>query len=248
VSRYYELMQGMAKDQPLLGSCVAQQPFPVARENREHALVPHLSAGLMQGLVQKVFLQREPAEKRMVVFAAVNQGNGSSQMAALTAQCLSTAAPGGVCLVDANFRSPALPTMLGTTNYHGLTNALAEQDAIRSFLKPVCNDSLWLLSSGATSPDSPNLLSSERMRARVTELRDQFAFVVVDAPPLTRHPDAISLAKMSDGVVIILEAESTRREVARSVVRNLRSTGIPILGAVLNKRRYPIPDPIYQWL
>ena len=248
MSRYYELMQEMAKEQPLLGSRGAQQAFPVPRESQERAIVPQLSAGLVQGLVQKVFLKRETAATRMVVFAAVDQGNGCSQIAALTAQCLSAFAPGGVCLVDANFRSPGLPSMLGTTNYHGLTNALAEQEGIRTFLKPVCNDSVWLLSSGATAPESPNLLGSERMRARVSELRELFDFVLVDVPPLTRHSDAISLGKMSDGVVLVLEAESTRREVARAAVGNLRSAGVPILAAVLNKRRYPIPDPIYHWL
>jgi capsular exopolysaccharide synthesis family protein len=246
MSRYYELMQGMAKEQPLLGSSVVQPAFPVPLDGRKRAPVPQLSAGLMQGLVHKVFLEREP--KRMVIFAAVDQGNGCSQIAALTAQCLAATAPGAVCLVDANFRSPSLPSMLGATNYHGLTNALSEPEAIRSFLKPVFNESVWLLSTGATAPDSPSLLGSEQMRARIRELREQFAFVLVDVPPLTRHSDAISLAKLSDGVVIVLEAESTRREAARAAVADLRRSGIPILGAVLNKRTYPIPDPIYHWL
>lgn len=248
MSRYYELMQEMAKSQPLLSSRIVEPAFPLPGEARERKAPGQLSADLMQGLVQRVFLQHEPPTRRMVVFAALDQGNGCSQIAALTAQCLAANAAGDVCLVDANFRSPALPGMLGTTNYHGLTNALAEQDGIRSFLKPVCNDSFWLLSCGAAAADSPNLLGSERMRARVAELRKEFAFVVVDAPPLARYKDAISLAKLSDGVVIVLEAESTRREAARAVVGNLRSGGILVLGAVLNKRTFPIPEGIYHRL
>ena len=78
----------------------------------------------------------------MVVFAGIDHGNGCSQIAASVAETLAGNAPGAVCLVEANFRSPALPGMLGTTNYHGLTDALLEEGPIRSFIKPVCNERL----------------------------------------------------------------------------------------------------------
>ena len=150
----------------------------------------------------------------MVVFAGIDHGNGCSRIAASVAETLAGNARGAVCLVEANFRSPALPAMLGTTNHHGLTDALLQEGPIRSFIKPVCNDSLWLLSSGSLAADSPNLLSSERLKARSAELRKEFEFVIVDAPPLTRYADAIALGQLSDGIVLVLEAESTRREAA----------------------------------
>jgi succinoglycan biosynthesis transport protein ExoP len=125
---------------------------------------------------------------------------------------------------------------------------LTEQCGIRYFVKPVCNETVWLLSSGPVAAASPNLLSTERMRERCTELRREFDFVIIDAPPLTRYADAIALAKLSDGVVLVLAAESTRRDAARSAVVNLRSERIPVLGAVLNKRTYPIPEIIYNKL
>jgi len=143
-------------------------------------------------------------------------------------------------------RSPALPAMFGTTNHHGLADALLQEGPIRSFAKPVCNDGLWLLSSGSMAADSPNLLSSERLKARVLELRKEFDFVIVDAPPLTRYADAIALGQASDGIVLVLEAESTRREAALMAVETLRSSKIRILGAVLNKRTFPIPEKIYS--
>ena len=115
-------------------------------------------------------------------------------------------------------------------------------------MKRVCSESLWLLSSGPLAGDSPNLLTSERMKARSTELRKAFDFVIVDAPPMTRYADAIVLGQLSDGVVLVLEAEYTRREAARIAVESLRSSGIQVLGAVLNKRTFPIPEKIYNML
>jgi len=107
---------------------------------------------------------------------------------------------------------------------------------------------LWLLPCGSHAIDSPNLLSSERARERLAELRDEFSIVVIDTPPLTKYTDALAIGRLADGLVLVLEAENTRREAAQVAVTTLRSAKIPILGAVLNKRKFPIPGPIYKLL
>jgi capsular exopolysaccharide synthesis family protein len=175
----------------------------------------------------------------------MEHGNGCSQIAASIAESL--AATGTVCLVEANFRSPGLSAIFGMKNYSGLMDALLEEGPIGRFLKPV-RDKFWLLSSGPVGADSPALLTSERMRARFEELQEGFDFVIFDLPPLTRYPDAMVLGPMFDGIILVLEAEATRREAARAMVENLGLSGIQLLGAVLNKRIFPIPEKIYHKL
>jgi Mrp family chromosome partitioning ATPase len=63
---------------------------------------------------------------------------------------------------------------------------------------------------------------------------------------LTQYSDAVAVGQRSDGLVLILEAHSTRREAASAITDNLRSADIPILAAVLNKRTFPIPEQIYK--
>ena len=96
--------------------------------------------------------------------------------------------------------------------------------------------------------DSPNLLTSDLLRERISELREDFDFIIIDAPPLNRYSDAVILGQHSNGVVLVLEADSTRREAASKVATTLRSANVPILAAVLNKRTYPIPEKIYSRL
>jgi capsular exopolysaccharide synthesis family protein len=199
-------------------------------------------------LVQQIFLLQTQAPPRMVVFAGVDHGNGCSGIAASVAKVLARAGSGPVCLVEGNFRSPTLPELFGTINHHGLTDALLGQGPIRSFAKPVGMDKLWLLSCGKLAIDSPNLLSSNHIKARLAELRSEFDFVVIDAPPLTQYADAIAIGQVTDGVVLVIEADSTRREAAQAAVANLRCSQVPILGAVLNKRSFPIPKSIYDRL
>jgi polysaccharide biosynthesis transport protein len=247
MSRNYELSQLMEKNSALLSSPLIEAPSSVLDERQLETSRP-LASDVTLGLVQRIFLDQSPDPPRVVVFAAIDHRNGCSQIAVSVAETLAANFPGGVCLVEGNFRSPVLPRMLGTTNYRGLTDALQQPGEIRSFMKPLRNESIWVLTSGPIAAHSPGLLASERMRARIAELRREFDCVIIDAPPVSRYADVISLSKMSDGIVLVLEAESTRREAARIAVENLRASRIPVLGAVLNKRTFPIPDLIYNWL
>jgi receptor protein-tyrosine kinase len=199
-------------------------------------------------LIQQVFVTQKQDAPRMIVFAGVGHRSGCSGIAASVANSLAQTWHRPVCLVEANFRTPALPKFFGTTNHFGFTNALQAEGPIRSYAKPIGAGSLWLLSSGALANNSANLLTSDRIKARMAELREEFEFVIIDAPPLGQYGDAIAIGKLTDGIVVVLEAGTTRREAAQAVTANLRSANVPILGAVLNKRTYPIPESIYKRL
>jgi receptor protein-tyrosine kinase len=199
-------------------------------------------------LVQQIFLLQAKEPPRVVVFAGIDHGSGCSQICASVAETLARNAPRPVCLVEANFRSPSLPELFGTTNHHGLTEALLREGPISLFAKPVAQENLKLISSGTLAADSPSLLSSGHLRERLTELRKEFDFVIIDAPPLNDYSDAIAVGQLADGLVLILEANATRREAAAVVAANLRSANIPILAAVLNKRTFPIPEKLYRRL
>lgn len=264
MSRNFDLLEQMEQSRTRsldgVGSTTGE-PWRERAEQTGRAYSSQPNADGALRLVQSIFLLQTEKAPRVVVFAGVDHGSGCSRIVASVAENLAASGRGAVCLVEANFRSPGLPALLGMTNHFGLTDALLKAGEIRSFLRPVgqhgapakeaepeSRAGVWLLSSGALAADSPKLLASERLRERFAELRQQFDFVLVDAPPLMRYPDAISLGQLSDGLVLILEAEATRREAAQVSMDNLRSANIPVLAAVLNKRTYPIPEAIYKRL
>ena len=199
-------------------------------------------------LVQRIFLQQTGECPRAVVFAGVDQGNGCSRVCVSAAEMLAGNTPGSVCVVDANFRSPALPRLFGVTNQRGLTDAMFQGGPIRNFARQLQPENLWLLSCGSPLADFGGLILSERLKSLVSGLRKEFDHVLIDAPPLSQYADTITLGQLTDGVVLVVEANSTRRGAALNATQNLRAARIQVLGAILNKRTYPIPDSLYQRL
>jgi capsular exopolysaccharide synthesis family protein len=200
-------------------------------------------------LVHQVFLSNGEQAPRVVVFAGMNHGNGCSQVSLSVAEVLARDPLRSVCLVDANFRSPVVSGLYVATNGRGFTDALVRKGAIRSFCRPMDDiGNFWSLSCGAITPDSTALLASSGLRERIADLRAEFDFVIIDAPPLSNYADAIALGRPADGLILIVEAGATRRDETAEAVANLRACKVNILAAVLNKDTSAIPAKIFKHL
>jgi len=197
-------------------------------------------------LVQRVFLLQSGERPRAVVFAGIELGDGCSRICANTAKTLARNTAGSVCLVDANLRSPSLAQFFGVTNHHGLSDALRQQGTIRNFTQQLRPDNLWLLSCGSVATDSPSLLSSDRLKELLAQLRKEFDYALINVSAVSLDGAATLWGPLVDGVILVVEANLTRREVARKAKESLESANVRLLGAVLNNRTFPIPETIYR--
>ena len=198
--------------------------------------------------MQHVFLIPEAGAPRTVVLTSAEPGNGCSWICCGAADSLASQIKAPVCLVDANLHSPGLHQIFGVDNHHGLSDALEATESIRGFVRPLSRQNLWLLSCGANARDRHSLLSSDRVRLRLAELRQYFKYVLIDSPALSLGNEGIVLGRAAEGVVLVLKANSSRRDAARKTVQDLQNAGVRILGAVLNQRTFPIPEAIYERL
>ena len=122
---------------------------------------------------------------------------------------------------------------------------LPEAARLRQRGRPAPPD-LWLLPSGALDADSPSLLTPDSLKSRFTQLRDSFEFVIVHGAPLAGYAETLILGRVTDGLALVLEAGSTRREAAATAMENLRSSNIPIVAAVLNKSAAPTSKKFFR--
>jgi polysaccharide biosynthesis transport protein len=245
MSRNFELLQQIEG-----GSEILSYPSCEGRPAGTPAWVDRLPAECepLISLVQRVFLVPGVEAPRLVVFSGADRGSGCTWVCAHTCRVLAALVSGSVCIVDANLRSPGLHQYLDLQGSPGLTEALSQPAPIRDFVQAVPDGRFSVLGAGAAISDRDSTLDLNRVRSRIKELRQEFDYVLVDAPSLDLYTDGIVLAGASDGMIMVLGANSSRREPARNAVAELKAARVRLLGAVLNKRVFHIPEAIYRRL
>ena len=255
MSRNFELLQRIGREQALYTTPPEAETEPFA-EQPVVFTAPVASPLALAGseleeftkLVQRLFIMPGNEAPRTVVFAGTERGNGCSWVCAHVAEVLASQVSGSVCLVDANLRRPGLHTQFSIENHNGLSDALLKPEPVRGFAHNVGRPNLWMLSCGSNPESAQGLLSTERMRLRLSELRAEFDYVLLDVAALTDANDAMLLGGSADGVVLVLKANTSRRESARKAMQDLENAKVRVLGAVLNQRTFPIPQSIYNKL
>ena len=274
MSRNFELLQNIGKEeeyfQPerlLTETAPAPVPEPAPDQNYEASAAAPGQAPTQVGsaeplqfsmesaqlaelakLVQRVFLLPGGEYNHTVVFTSSDAGNGCSWICARVGELLAAQVTGTVCLVDANLQSPTLHEQFAVPNHHGLSDALRQSGSIRGYVSQLSRRNLALVSCGSESKDAQSMVTSDRMRMRLSELRSEFDYVLIDCPSMSVSNEAVSLGSGADGVVLVLKANSTRKDRARNAVRDLQAAKVKVLGAVLNQRTFPIPEKLYNKL
>lgn len=228
MSRYFDLLQRVEGMRMPIAE-VPAEPVPVSETEyvpadpcleMDSAIEEEISK-----MVQRVFLASAPAGA--VIFCGADAGVGCSWVTACAAEILSRNVNATICAVDATGKYPTVH------DYFGLN----KRDYVSDTGSQRVSKRVWVATLRNSSP-----------REHIVELRDQFDYLLIDAPPLRVGGDAISLAHDVDGAVLILEASVTHRETAKKAVRDMTAANVRVLGAVLNKRKFPIPAGLYNKL
>jgi Mrp family chromosome partitioning ATPase len=80
----------------------------------------------------------------------------------------------------------------------------------------------------------------------VEELRKRYKHIIFSVPPVLRSHDALKLANNVDGVVMVVRADSTRREVVARALEMYGDNRSRVVGAVLTERTQKIPQAVYR--
>ena len=180
-------------------------------------------------LVQRLFSQAgKGSGPKVVSFSGIARDDRSSWICARAGEALAEQADASVCIVEANLWSPQLHVHLAAANQIGLAEALTTKGPIRSFATPLCGENLWLIPSGVVKPGF--YPSMERYRERFAELREAFDYILISAPALSRETEATFIGQLADGIVLIVEANHSRRETVRRAKEQLESAHVRLLG------------------
>lgn len=168
-----------------------------------------------------------------------------------TNTAISLAQTGGrVLIIDADMRRPRLHSIFNIGNGEGLSTLLASElsdDEIKKTVKQDAKTKLFLLTSGPIPPNPAELIGSEQMAKLLRMLQTHFTHIVVDSPPIASFTDGVLIASMVDGVILVVHAGKSSRQVVRRSRQLLHEIGAKIFGVVLNNVNLNTKDNYYYY-
>jgi polysaccharide biosynthesis transport protein len=211
----------------------SQQPLPVRDEPRSA-----VSEAFRMLQANLKFLSSDNPPRVMVLTSSIPQEGKSTTSANLA---LVLAEMGHrVLLVDADLRRPSQHQLWELPNSIGLTNILVEPGKWSGVVRSE-NEHLDVITAGVVPPNPVRLIDSHRMALLIEEWREIYDYVLIDTPPLAVASDALLLAQMTDGLLMVARpgvlnsasAESAKAALAKANVEG-NEKRVNVLGLVLN--------------
>ena len=139
-------------------------------------------------------------------------------------------------LIDADIRNSVMSGVFKSREkITGLTDYLAGTQDLSNGLCETNVENLFMIQSGAVSPNPTALLQSTNFELMIETLRKYFDYIIVDTAPIGVVIDAAIIVQKCDASILVTEAGGTKRRDIQKAKVQLEQTGIPFLGVVLNK-------------
>jgi polysaccharide biosynthesis transport protein len=139
-----------------------------------------------------------------------------------------------VVLVECDMRRPRVHRIMKVSRDQGVSNVLVGNLEINDVVIESDVPNLSVIPCGPIPPNPSELLGSHQMGKFVALLRDEFDRIIIDMPPISAVTDAAIMTNFVDGVVVVVRANSTVREISKNTINQLKAVNAPILGVVLN--------------
>jgi capsular exopolysaccharide synthesis family protein len=175
---------------------------------------------------------RGDGKLKTILLTSPSPQDGKSTVALNLASILAKHGKRHVLLLEADLRCPSLTRRLGLKPWPGLTESLTTGSDIMAAVRLIDPLQFYLLPAGAPVEDPAELLHSDSMAHCVETLSKTFDWILIDAPPTTPIPDALTLKSRSDACLLVARAGKTNREQLEESVQLLGPKFV--LGIVLN--------------
>lgn len=220
-------------DEDLLSSCQTAAWEPNLKQSLFASPQDGPRPGAEEFRTLRTRLQRmgvkRPLKVILVVSAAAREGK--TFVCANLAHAMSTHGK-RVLIIDGDLRRPAQHRLWGAPAETGLADFLAGEARLHEVLQKGPFDDLYLIPSGPQHSNPAELISSGRLKALVTGVRELFDVIIIDSPPAGVVSDAAAMADLADGVLFVVRASSTGAKQVASMRAEFREHRV--LGVVLN--------------
>ncbi|MBC7928544.1 MAG: CpsD/CapB family tyrosine-protein kinase [Bryobacteraceae bacterium] len=194
----------------------------------------------LYSLCEKLSLESTTA--RSLVVSGASGGEGTTTVALNLAYAFAQLKLRRTLLVDANLRKPAVHQALELPLEPGLSDWNVSEEP--PLLRTPWSANLSVLTAGSLADDLAWEKCNRILPALSVHVRASFDVVIWDTPPIATYPDALSLARDADGVLLVAEADRTTLSSLADAREQITRVGGVVLGVVLNRKGRHLP----KWL
>jgi len=212
--------------------------FQRLEENRViSSCIDNMVADRLKILRTQVLEHIKEAGGNTLLIASPNPGEGRTITAINLSISLAQQIDGTVLLVDADLRKPSIHNLLGLEVKRGLSDYLRGKADIQDLMINPGIPRLVVLPGGKAIANSSELLGSPRMQWLIKEMKERYddRFIIFDSPPLLTNADTLVLSRYVDGILMVVEAEKTKKDDIKQAIELLKER--PIIGTIFNKTK-----------
>jgi capsular exopolysaccharide synthesis family protein len=211
--------------------------LPFCRGKRAHNRTAQQQLKEAVDSARTLLLHASTAEgiKVVQVVSSVS-GEGKTSLACHLASSLARAGR-RTLLLDADLRKPNVHSVFGMQQGPGISEVLRGECPAETAIQETRLPGLHVLCAGRLDDRALSAVAQTGLASLLTQLREQYDFVVVDSSPVLPVPDALMIAQHTDGVLFAVMEDVTRLHHLASAVERLSRVGSQLLGAVVNGSR-----------
>ena len=219
---------------------------PLKYESFHRGISTHLR-GYLSALKQAIItsVNGRVLKPFVLAFSSCNPGEGVTTIATNFAYTFAEASEHRLLLVDCNLSRPSLHKVFQGDRSPGLVECITSESDLPWSIKHL-TQGLDVLFAGGIVDDPWQMFGSRDFVRFLLEAKKNYNVTVLDCPPVVGVGETTILTSKADATVLVIESEKTRYEVAQRVQKMITNSGGNILGVVLNKKRYHIPELLYK--
>ena len=174
-------------------------------------------------------LSRENGYKTIALTSSV-KGEGKTLTSVNLAFSMAKDFGRHVLLMDVDFKHSSLSRLINRPKAKGFLDLLSNGTGIESAKQPYLNGRLDIVTAGKVTPEALKLYVSGRTKEIIQQARKEYDFVFFDLPPVLATADANIITEWIDGIILVVRARETPRDIVRKAVAGASK----VIGVVLN--------------
>ncbi|MCP4344730.1 MAG: polysaccharide biosynthesis tyrosine autokinase [Desulfobacterales bacterium] len=186
-----------------------------------------------RGIRTGILFSSPDAEPHIIMVTSAGPSEGKTLCASNLAVTMAQAGS-KVVIIDCDMRRPRVHKVFDLGRDIGVSTVLIGANEIDEVVVPTGIDNLNIIPCGPIPPNPSEILGSKKMISFLEELKKEYTRIIIDTPPITAVTDAAVLSNQTDGVMVVIRAGDTPRQIVENGVAKLKAVNAHILGGILN--------------